>query len=137
MLRTHLFDWYKRFKEGREVVKNDLRRRRPSTSRTVSTSSALGRWCVATGGRLFEWSQGQLDVKEDHVWNRRYAHVWKVTGLSELSMQQLLIGSGDPLYRNNLSIHLILLPVTFFLFPRLKGIIKGPVLRYEGHRGGA
>ena len=31
--RTRLFDWHRRFKEGREEVEDDHRSRRPSTSR--------------------------------------------------------------------------------------------------------
>ena len=32
--RTRLFDWHRRFKEGREEVEDDQRSGRPSTSRT-------------------------------------------------------------------------------------------------------
>ena len=34
MSRTRLFEWYMRFKEGREMVEDDYRSGRPSTSRT-------------------------------------------------------------------------------------------------------
>ena len=34
MSRTRLFEWHRRFKEGREQVEDDLRSGRPSTSRT-------------------------------------------------------------------------------------------------------
>ena len=34
MSRTHLFEWHRRFKEGREEVEDDHRSGRPSTSRT-------------------------------------------------------------------------------------------------------
>ena len=34
MSRTRLFEWHRRFKEGREVVEDDHRSGRPSTSRT-------------------------------------------------------------------------------------------------------
>ena len=34
MSRTHLFEWHRRFKEGREEVEDDQRSGRPSTSRT-------------------------------------------------------------------------------------------------------
>ena len=34
MSRTRLFEWHRRFKEGREEMEDDLRSGRPSTSRT-------------------------------------------------------------------------------------------------------
>ena len=34
MSRTRLFEWHRRFKEGREEVQDDHRTGRPSTSRT-------------------------------------------------------------------------------------------------------
>ena len=34
MSRTRLFEWHRRFKEGREEVEEDRRSGRPSTSRT-------------------------------------------------------------------------------------------------------
>jgi len=34
MSRTHLFEWNRRFKEGRQEVEDDHRSGRPSTSRT-------------------------------------------------------------------------------------------------------
>ena len=34
MSRTRLYEWHRRFKEGREEVKDDHKNRRPSTSRT-------------------------------------------------------------------------------------------------------
>ena len=34
MSRTRLFEWHRRFKEGREAVEDDHRSGRPSTSRT-------------------------------------------------------------------------------------------------------
>ena len=33
MGRTHVFDWFRRFKEGRTTVESDLRSGRPSISR--------------------------------------------------------------------------------------------------------
>ena len=35
MLRSHVFEWHKRFKEGREDVEDDSRSGRPSTSRAA------------------------------------------------------------------------------------------------------
>lgn len=35
MSRSRVFEWYKRFKEGREDVEDDSRSGRPSTSRTA------------------------------------------------------------------------------------------------------
>ena len=34
MSRTRLFEWHRRFKEGKKEVEDDHRSRRPSTSRT-------------------------------------------------------------------------------------------------------
>ena len=39
--RTLIFEWHKRFREGRESVKDDERSGRPSTSRTDDNIAAI------------------------------------------------------------------------------------------------
>ena len=39
--RTTIFEWHKRFREGRELVKDDERSRRPTTSRTDDNIAAV------------------------------------------------------------------------------------------------
>ena len=39
--RTTIFEWHKRFREGRESVKDDERSGRPSTSRTYDNIAAI------------------------------------------------------------------------------------------------
>ena len=40
--RTQVFEWFKRFKEGREEIGNDQRPDRPSTSKTDANIENVG-----------------------------------------------------------------------------------------------
>jgi transposase len=44
--RTSVFEWHKRFKEGRESLQEDERKGRPSTSRTEESTKVVQK-CLA------------------------------------------------------------------------------------------
>ena len=48
MSRLHVFEWHKRFKEGREEVEDDARSGRPSSSRTEDNVERVRQKCVKT-----------------------------------------------------------------------------------------
>jgi transposase len=49
--RTTLFEWHKRFKEGREALQSNERKDRPSGSRTEEKTEVIQR-CLAEDGTL-------------------------------------------------------------------------------------
>jgi hypothetical protein len=54
LLRTSVFDWHKRFKEGRESLEDDERKGLPSTSRTKDSMEVIQK-CLAEDRTLSVW----------------------------------------------------------------------------------
>ena len=48
MSRTRVFEWHKRFVEGREDVEDDLKSGRPCTSTTDTNIERFGSWFAVT-----------------------------------------------------------------------------------------
>ncbi|KAJ8943774.1 hypothetical protein NQ318_011986 [Aromia moschata] len=46
LFRTQVFEWFKRFKEGHETIKNDPRSGRPSTSKTDENNEKVTRFLL-------------------------------------------------------------------------------------------
>ena len=68
MSRTRLFEWHRRFKEGREEVEDDHRSGRPSTSRT-DENIERGRQKVRSDRRLtVRMIVDELGVNTKRVW---------------------------------------------------------------------
>ena len=68
MSRTRLFEWHRRFKEGREEVEDDHRNERPSTSRTNKNAERV-RQKVRSGRRLtFRTIADELGMNSERVW---------------------------------------------------------------------
>jgi hypothetical protein len=69
LLRTSVFEWHKRFKEGQESLQDDERQGRPSTSRTICAGKTdCKRW---KDGKMkstnFAVTLCRLLEKTDHV----------------------------------------------------------------------
>ena len=54
MLSTRIFEWHKRFKEGREDVEDDPRSKRPRTSRTNKNVEHVRKKCAVIVALLLE-----------------------------------------------------------------------------------
>ena len=54
MSRTRIFEWHKRFREGREDVEDDPRSGRPTTSRTNKNVERVREKCAVTAALLLE-----------------------------------------------------------------------------------
>lgn len=68
MSRTRVFEWHKRFKEGREDVEDNSRSGRPTTSRTELNVERV-RQVVCNDRRVtIRTIASQLDMKKDSVW---------------------------------------------------------------------
>ena len=68
MSRTRLFEWYMRFKEGREMVEDDYRSGRPSTSRTDENVERV-RQKVRSDRRLnVRMIADELGMDSERVW---------------------------------------------------------------------
>ena len=68
MSRTRVFEWHKRFKEGREDVEDDSMSGRPSSSR-IEVNVERVKQIVRGDHRLnVRMIASQLDMKKDNVW---------------------------------------------------------------------
>ena len=68
MSRTRLFEWHRRFKEGREEVEEDHRSGRPSTSKTDENVERV-RQKVRSDRRLtVRMIADELGMKSERVW---------------------------------------------------------------------
>ena len=68
MLRTCLFEWHRRFNEGREKVEDDHRSGRPSTSRTDENVERV-RQKVRSDRRLtVRMRADELGINNERVW---------------------------------------------------------------------
>jgi len=68
MSKTRLFEWHRRFKEGKEEVEDDHRNGRPSTSRTEENVQRV-REKVRTDCHLtIRMITDELDMNSERVW---------------------------------------------------------------------
>ena len=67
ILLTHVFEW-QRFKEGCEVVKDDSKSRRPSTSKTEVNIEQVRQVVCGNCWLTMPMTASQLDIKKDSVW---------------------------------------------------------------------
>ena len=68
MSKTRLFEWHRRFKEGRDKVEDDRRSRRPSTSRTDENVARV-RQKVRSDHRLaVRIIADELGMNSERVW---------------------------------------------------------------------
>lgn len=68
MSRTRVFEWHKRFKDGREDVEDDSRSGRPLTSRTGANVERVKKLIHADSRLTVRMVASQLDMKKDSVW---------------------------------------------------------------------
>jgi len=70
MSRTRLFEWHRRFKEGREEVEDDHRSRRPSISRTEEENVQHVREVQSNHRLTVRMIADELDMNSERVWSR-------------------------------------------------------------------
>ena len=118
MNRASVFEWHKRFKEGRESVRDDERFRR---SKEVSTPVLIAQ-TVRVMVSMFQGSSGRDSVRRgQHSSNR-------VSGISTRTMHQSTTPSLSD-YLTKMDINTVphrphspvLAPSDFWLFPKLRG----------------
>ena len=75
MSRTRIFEWYKRFREGREDVEDDPKSGRPTTSRTNKNVERV-REKVRSDRRLtVRMIADELSMNSERVW-RSLQKIW-------------------------------------------------------------
>ena len=68
MSRTPLFEWHRRFKEGREEVEDDHRSWRPSTSRTDKNVERVRQKVPSDRHLSVTMIADELDMNSERVW---------------------------------------------------------------------
>ena len=128
-IQAYVLKRHKKFKEGHgEEMKDESKSKRLLTSRT-KVRQVVGVWWL--------WVDHLNDCKSAihekgqwlEVYHQRFGHVWKVIGLDVLNIWQFLaerniVRLEQPSYSPNFA-------SCDFLFPKLKGIIKGTC--FEGN----
>lgn len=129
--KTAVYEWAKRFREGRESVEDDPREGAPSTSRTAQNVDRL-RVCVLGDRRVsLRMLEDELGINKETI--RQMLH-------EDLGMRKLC-AKMVPKVRDFLTKNDIptlphppyspdLAPCDFHLFPQLKSYLKGN--RYDG-----
>ena len=67
MSKTRVYEWYKRFQDGREDVEGDERPRRPSTSTTVENVKEMVMKKFVTKLLNFEQKQRRMEVETNLI----------------------------------------------------------------------
>ena len=80
-LRTHVFEWQKRFKERCRYMKADFRSRRPSTSRSEVNIERVWQMVCGDCRLTVQMIASQLDMKKDSAWKiiPEDLGMWKVS----------------------------------------------------------
>ena len=68
MSRSRIFEWHKRFKEGREDVEDDSRSGRPSTSRTADNVERVKQMVRGDRRLTVRMIADELEINCDRVW---------------------------------------------------------------------
>jgi hypothetical protein len=128
LLRTSVSEWHKRFKEGRELLKDYERKGCPSTSRTEEPMEVIQK-CLAEDQtlsvRMLEEIRGINNVKpefqESGSWYLLHdnAPVHSSGIVSEFLVKQGIPVLSHPTYSLDIA------PANFFLFPKLKIVMNG------------
>ena len=68
MSRTHLFEWHRRFREGREEVEDDLKSGRPFTSRTDENVECVRQKVLSDRRLTVRMIAYELAMNSERVW---------------------------------------------------------------------
>ena len=128
--RTTIFEWHKRFREGRESVKDDERSFRPTTSRTDDNIAAVDKMVKEdrkVTSRLIADTLGtpktvvlrilREDLKKRKLCSRFVLHSAAI--IRQFLTQKQVATLNHPPYSPDLS------PPDYFLFPKVKLQLKG------------
>jgi len=132
--RARVFEWYKRFSEGRESTEDDQRPGRPVSVSTPQTVTKINE--IVRGDRRMGIRMIAEIVKADKETVRKILHdelSWilhqdNAPAHTALSVKRYLAAKGTPVlehapYSPDLA------PCDFFLFPKIKSALKG--IRFE------
>jgi len=134
--RARVFEWYKRFSEGRESTEDDQRPGRPvsvSTPQTVTKINEMTEW-VPEGQTVNQTYyltvlatlRERVRKKRPELWKNKswILHQDNAPAHNALSVKRYLAARGTPVlehapYSPDLA------PCDFFLFPKIKSALKG------------
>ena len=126
MSRTHVFEWHKNFKVGREAVKDDYRSGRPLTSRTkVNVEWVKQVVCVDLGWTV--WMIAKLAGQEKAVFRRLSSKIWAYLKSNRTGCTKYPAIPGWEEHRRTRTTFLFSwsCSVRLFSFSQAQGIIKG------------
>ncbi|XP_018301780.1 histone-lysine N-methyltransferase SETMAR-like [Mycetomoellerius zeteki] len=125
--RARVFEWFKRFQDGREDVKDDSRPGRPSTSKTDANIKTIGQTINQHYYLhvLAEFCE-KIKKKRPELWKDKswVLHQDNAPSHSALSVKRFLAKYSIPVldhppYSPDLA------PCDFYLFPKVKSALKG------------
>ena len=139
--RSTVFIWHKRFKEGREDVEDGPRGRRPSTSRNKTFFDVGGMvhneflpqgqtvnqhvYKETLQGLLRSVREKRRDLWESNTWLLHHDNAPAHTALSSVCLTLKFLADKNITVLEQSPYSPDLAPCVFFLFPKVKNIIKG------------
>ncbi|KAG5329384.1 MOS1T transposase, partial [Acromyrmex heyeri] len=110
--RARVFEWYKRFSEGRESTEDDQRPGRPVSVSTPQTVTKINQTYYLT---VLATLRERVRKKRSELWKNKswILHQDNAPAHNALSMKRYLTLLPD------------LAPCDFFLFPKIKSALKG------------
>ncbi|KAG5331644.1 MOS1T transposase, partial [Acromyrmex charruanus] len=125
--RARVFEWYKRFSEGRESTEDDQRPGRPVSVSTPQTVTKINQTYYLT---VLATLRERVRKKRSELWKNKswILHQDNAPAHNALSVKRYLAARGTPVlehapYSPDLA------PCDFFLFPKIKSALKG--IRFE------
>ncbi|KAG5321996.1 MOS1T transposase, partial [Acromyrmex heyeri] len=120
--RARVFEWYKRFSEGRESIEDDQHPGRPVSVSTPQTVIKINEIMINCQKILRE----RVRKKRSELWKNKswILHQDNAPAHNALSVKRYLAARGTPVlehapYSPDLA------PCDFFLFPKIKSALKG------------
>jgi hypothetical protein len=117
MKKSSVFEWHRRFKEGREGVQDNPRSGEPKTQRTYANVKRIRKNCVST---VLFGSANKVQRKRPELWPDKWilhqdnAPAHDALRVREFLAKKSVTKMDRPLYSPDLA------PCDFWLFPKLK-----------------
>ncbi|GFS77214.1 protein GVQW3 [Trichonephila clavipes] len=122
--RARVFEWFKRFNDGRQDVEDDSRPGRPSTSKTDENVEKVASFIRSDRRLSIRAIAEAVNIDKECVWQILHDNLNIAPAHSVLSVKRFLAKHSIPVlehppYSPDLA------PCDFYLFPKVKSALKG------------